>query len=100
MDNARVDEVLRTYDAALEAAGWRIKRAAAGELVPIDESVLRAEDVTMEHARWMCREALSWGPERLEKKFRWLGFIQGALWSMGLYTVDELKADNMPSPEP
>jgi hypothetical protein len=31
---------------------------------------------------------------KLEKAFRWLGFIQGVLWFEGLYTLDELKNDN------
>jgi len=31
---------------------------------------------------------------RMEKAFRWLGFIQGCLWMSGLYTLDELKNHN------
>jgi len=27
---------------------------------------------------------------------RWLGFMQGALWVKGIYTIDELKAHNRP----
>jgi len=33
---------------------------------------------------------------RLEKAFRWLGFVQGCLWSCRVYTVDQLKRHNMP----
>lgn len=33
---------------------------------------------------------------RIEKAFRWLGFIQGVLWTEGIYTIDELKKHNMP----
>ena len=33
---------------------------------------------------------------RREKGFRWLGFIQGVLWSEGLYTVKQLKNHNRP----
>ena len=33
-----------------------------------------------------------------EKVMRWLGFIQGALWAMGIYTVDELRAHNKGEP--
>lgn len=32
--------------------------------------------------------------ERLEKIFRWLGFIQGVLWTEEMYTLDELKDHN------
>lgn len=31
---------------------------------------------------------------RIEKVFRWLGFIQGCLWRSGVYTVDELRDHN------
>lgn len=34
---------------------------------------------------------------RLEKTFRWLGFIQGCLWSMDQYTLDDLKNHNRPN---
>lgn len=30
----------------------------------------------------------------MEKVFKWLGFIQGVLWIMGVYTVEELKDHN------
>lgn len=32
----------------------------------------------------------------MDKVFRWLGFVQGCLWSNGLYTLDELKNHNRP----
>lgn len=31
---------------------------------------------------------------RTDKAFRWLGFIQGALWAQKIYTIDELKTHN------
>lgn len=34
--------------------------------------------------------------DRMEKVFRWLGFIQGALWRMGIYSLEELKNHNRP----
>ncbi len=33
---------------------------------------------------------------RMEKVFRWLGFIQGCLWRSGVYTVEEMKDHNRP----
>lgn len=33
---------------------------------------------------------------RIEKVFRWLGFIQGCLWTCGVYTIEELKNHNRP----
>lgn len=34
---------------------------------------------------------------RLEKAFRWLGFMQGVLWAEGVYAIDELKNHNKPT---
>lgn len=33
---------------------------------------------------------------RREKGFRWLGFIQGVLWSEGIYAIKEMKDHNRP----
>ncbi len=33
---------------------------------------------------------------RIEKAFRWLGFIQGCLWSCGVYTLEELRNHSRP----
>ena len=33
---------------------------------------------------------------RMDKVFRWLGFVQGCLWRAGVYTVEELKNHNCP----
>ena len=35
---------------------------------------------------------------RMDKAFRWLGFIQGCLWSAGHYTLDDLKNHSRPQP--
>ena len=34
---------------------------------------------------------------RREKVMRWLGFIQGALWSQNLFTLEDLKNHNRPN---
>ena len=36
---------------------------------------------------------------RKEKAFRWLGFIQGCLWSTGQYSLEDLKNHNRPDVE-
>jgi hypothetical protein len=33
---------------------------------------------------------------RIEKACRWLGFIQGCLWTNGIYSIEELKNHNKP----
>lgn len=47
------------------------------------------------HIRWMCEELLK--DASLNKATRWIGFAQGALWGMGLVTLDEMTALNAPN---
>lgn len=46
------------------------------------------------HCEWMVGEILSWGPEKDGKAQRWLGFIQGWLWSQNLASVSALRSIN------
>lgn len=49
------------------------------------------------HLRWMCGAGKALVDEgRIEKAMRWLGFVQGALWGMGLVSIGEMKRVNMP----
>ena len=36
---------------------------------------------------------------RIDKAFRWPGFVQGCLWSTGQYSLEELKNHNRPKEE-
>ena len=31
---------------------------------------------------------------KIEKAFRWLGFMQGVLWCGGVYSIDQMRDDN------
>lgn len=37
---------------------------------------------------------------KIEKFMRWLGFIQGVLWALGIDTIEELKDVNRPDTDP
>lgn len=50
----------------------------------------------LKHLRYMCEVVQTFPEARKEKAMRWLGFIQGALWSMGFITIQEAKEANMP----
>lgn len=51
----------------------------------------------LKHASWMLPEAIKLVEERrLGKAMRWLGFVQGVLWSTWRCTIDELKNMNKP----
>jgi hypothetical protein len=93
MDNAKVNEILASYVEDLK------DRVGAAVRFPVALSIDLSSEPdgdhqARQHALWMSQEALSWGPERLEKKFRWLGFIQGVLWSFGDYSIEEAKGMN------
>lgn len=52
-------------------------------------------DVKWSHALVMLtkmRVMLTEGKD--SKFFRWLGFVQGIMWSTGLYSIDELRSHN------
>lgn len=52
------------------------------------------------HMLWMCEQIPAFVVGgRIEKAMRWLGFLQGAFWALGHFSVDELKADNKPPNE-
>lgn len=48
--------------------------------------------MVIEAQRMMCEE-----PMRREKVMRWLGFLQGVLFELGLKTIDESKQANRPN---
>ncbi|HUO75735.1 MAG TPA: hypothetical protein VMU12_02375 [Candidatus Paceibacterota bacterium] len=51
----------------------------------------------LEHCYAMLAEIDRFAREgRMDKAFRWLGFVQGCLWACGIYTVQELKEHNSP----
>ena len=51
---------------------------------------------TQSHAHWMCLEipGLLETPNGFEKANRWLGFIQGVLWTSGVFSIDHMRDDN------
>ena len=46
------------------------------------------------HIRWMLDEIEKFGPEDHDKAQRWLGFIQGALWADGVFSIDQMREHN------
>jgi hypothetical protein len=54
-------------------------------------------DQRLAHLLFMCQEAQTFvDSNRVEKAMRWLGFLQGVLWSHGYCTLDELKRHSLP----
>jgi len=85
----RYDEVLRrdyVWDVNDEAEG-RLQFAHLRTMLPTMRAMLDEIDATGNQYAVV-------NVPRMEKFMRWLGFLQGALWSMEVYTIDELRAHN------
>lgn len=95
MNNAKVDEVLSGIAVLLRQRGFGAIRHPADQPLPMS----RPTTASLQHARWMVTEALTFPPEKVEKKMRWLGFIQGVLWVAGVTTIEAAKQANMPTEE-
>lgn len=66
---------------------------------PHDE-LLDGEVHGLEHCHGMLDKMVEFVREgRMEKAFRWLGFIQGVLWATRVYPLTDLKNHNRPQEE-
>lgn len=93
MTNQKIKDVCSMYLNELKSEGFEPRRQAATEVVNWKTSRLS-------HAAWMAEQAIAFVDEgRKEKANRWLGFVQGILWSTGFYTIYDMKNHNMPGEE-
>jgi hypothetical protein len=78
---------------AIEIARETLKAAFPG-LEPIANKGALTELERAQHLLWMCDEAARFleAGER-EKAMRWIGFVQGTLWIMGLRSIDAMRED-------
>lgn len=91
----KILEVVGLYETMLQRHGDAPARIGPDSISQSDVrrySTKRAHLLTMPPR---IREFVAAG--RTEKAFRWLGFIQGALWADGYYSVDELAEHNRPA---
>ncbi len=64
------------------------------------DDLLEPTEIGLDHCHGMLDRMVEFVREgRMEKTFRWLGFIQGVLWSTGIYTLSELMNHNRPDPK-
>ena len=90
MTNKKIQEVIDTYRRKFEELG--IKKADCSHLELLDSF-----EHGLEHCHGMLDKMEGFMREsRIEKVFRWLGFIQGCLWSQKIYTLEELKNHSRP----
>lgn len=51
----------------------------------------------LSHCNWMLDQIEKFIQEgRMDKAFRWLGFIQGVFWYSGKFTIEDLSNHNKP----
>ena len=96
MDGRKVLEVVALYQAYFK------KRHIPKMDFPHNSSPAnygsQAKDLALAHCHGMLDKIEVFVTQRrLEKAFRWLGFIQGILWVSGCYTLEELKDCNRPN---
>lgn len=66
----------------------------ASQRMPAEEQ-FHTRIARLAHVTWMCETAKGYvlmGDR--EKAMRWLGFIQGVLWSDNVKSIDDMKEDN------
>ncbi len=93
-------ELLEKYSSDLqERYPMRVRRADT------EDRGKPSTDQAMDHILWMLGEMKKMEadlpdpspmgfPMKVEKLMRWLGFIQGALWVLGFYSIDEMREHN------
>ena len=61
------------------------------------DELLIDKDLGLSHCHGMLDKIVVFVHQgRIEKAFRWLGFIQGVLWASGIYTLSDLMNHNRP----
>jgi len=88
MTEGRIREVLNIYRTYFEANGIPKTEVPHGSFPTFNDDCFAHLHAMLHQMECFLREG------RLDKVFRWLGFIQGVLWIMGVYTVEELKEHN------
>ena len=96
MTPVKVLEVLDLYEQAFIRSG--IGKSQAKLDVRLNgSSALARIYLSLTHCHSMIDEMRQFVAEgRMDKVFRWLGFIQGVLWVNGWYTLEELMNHNRP----
>jgi hypothetical protein len=84
-----LDQILQAvqkYEKRLQPEGIRPERCSKSP----DSSV-----EALNHVSWMIGEIRKQvAAQETEKAMRWLGFVQGVLWTNGVFTIDEMRDDN------
>jgi hypothetical protein len=85
----KIIEVLQSYEQLLNEGR---------DLAPIRNQQATDQQGRLEHALWMCGQAVEFARAgHIGKANRWLGFVQGVLWCEGIETIEVAKRRNKPA---
>ena len=87
MKKTKFLKTCKEYDELLEKEGFTIK---------CKEPFVQCENADMNHLRWMLNQITNMmsDPHKLEKVNRWIGFIQGGLWSKGYFSIEQMRGQS------
>lgn len=102
MTPEKIKEALMACRAAI--AGARTPAYKPAELAEPYKRALHSQLTPRESARhllFMCDKAIEFvDAGKIDKANRWLGFLQGAIWLMGIASIDQMKKMNCPDTAP
>lgn len=95
MTKEKISDVVESYALLLRGRGCRPERMIeSGNWTPEFHHLRGTRE---NHLLWMTIQIQTFlDQDKLDKAFRWLGFIQGAFWVLDLRSVAEMKGDNKP----
>lgn len=83
MTSQQIKDVADKYIVELDKEGFKAVHNLAGNISELG------------HAAWMCSQIKIFVDEGdLDKANRWLGFVQGVLWTQGFYSIFEMRDHN------
>lgn len=95
MSPEQMIDAARKYDAQLAGEGVEFDRFPDYAVMTNPSSPWPNDDASLRHVRWMCQQVPEFVTEgKLEKANRWIGFIQGVLWTRTTGTIASFKDDN------
>lgn len=80
-------QVVQKYEELLSDEGYEPGRW--------EERAVPSSSEALSHVLWMLGEMRKHiEAQETEKVMRWLGFVQGVLWTTDVYSIDEMRDDN------
>jgi len=89
MDDEQAVAVFKAYKEEFKGKLWWEPECHDLEVHGLVDSTM-----ALQHASWMCDEALQYAETDPKRLHRWLGFVQCILWYVGFYSIEQLANHN------